>query len=231
MSMVPVRRLALLLALLAGCGGTEPGTGDAGVEPPVGSGATLQFLLKAGGDLGPLPAPVGELSVESVAFWIDRLSVSGDRGDYGAHEMLANTLLDLTPGPRSFYLDKADPALYSRLRVDFKESDGQAAFQGMSLSYRVSGKTAAGAPFVLSGRDDFQLDLRAVDGAELGARTKLLCVVRLDMSGWFNGVSLTGGSGAGGSGDGDHHGDTGGSGAFLDNVERSASMTLSAVPR
>ena len=72
----------------------------------------------------------------------------------------------------------------------------------MSLSYQVSGKTAAGAPFALNGRDEFELDLRVVDGAELGARTKVQCVVRFDMTGWFNGVSLSGPGGPCGGGPG-----------------------------
>jgi hypothetical protein len=232
MWMIALRRFALLSALLVGCGG-EGGMGMVGEpEPLPGSGATLQFLLEAGGDLGPLPARVGDVTVESVAFWIDRLSLSGDRGDYGEQEMLADKLLDLTAGPRSFNLDRADPALYSRLRVEFSEPGGD-GIQGMPVSYRVAGRTSAGAPFVLSGRDDFQLDLRVVDGAELGAHTKVLCVVRLDMSGWWNGVLLAGNAsdGSGSSGGDLHHSEGGGGSTFLDNVERSASMTLSAVPR
>jgi hypothetical protein len=230
MSMLALRRLALLAALLVGCG-AEGGMGmGPEVEPPPGSGATLQFLLKAGGDVGPLPVQVGDVTVESVAFWIDRLSLSGDRGDsYGTQEMLSGVLLDLTAGPRSLHLDKADPALYSRLRVEFKEAGGD-GIQGMALSYRVAGKTGAGTPFVLSGRDEFDLDLRVVDGAELGAHTKVQCEVRLDMTGWWNGVALSSNAHSG-SGD-THHSEGGGGGNnFLDNVEHSASMTLSAVPR
>jgi hypothetical protein len=240
MSMVALRRFALFAALLVGCSGSGDGMTMDPV-PPVGSGATLQFMLKAGGDVGPLPVEVGDLTVDSVAFWIDRLDLMGDRGD-GDGQQLSGKLLDFTAGPPvPFHLDMADPALYSRLRVEIGDSEGNpAAFQGMSLSYRVTGKTAAGAPFVLSGRDGFQLDLRVVDGAELGAHTKLLCVVRLDMSGWWDGVVLAasagpGGLGPGGSGssDGDGHHSEGGdrNNNFVENVQRSASMTLSAVPR
>lgn len=246
MSMPAVlRRFALVLAVFAaGCGTGEGSGTDVDASPPAGSGVTLQFVLKSGADLGALPTQVGDVTVDSVAFWIDKLELMGDRGDGYGQEMSGRGL-DLTGGPVSFDFKDASPALYSRLRVDFADSDGHGpdAFHGMELSYRVAGKTAAG-PFVLSGRDEFRLDLRAVDGAELGARTKVLCVVRLDMGGWFNGVMLgeggMGGSGGGSSGPGPgggfggddgHHGDGSGDNPFLANLQRSASMTLSALPR
>jgi len=223
------RRFALLAVLAAGCGGGGGEQPDAGNMPPPGSGATIQFVLRSGTDLGALPAAAGGLTVDSVAFWMDSLSLSGDRtGDYQGQNEIGNRVLDLTGGPVTFDLPNVAPALYSRMRADFSRADDHnqvAALEGMELSVRVAGKTAAGVPFVLRVRDDFRFDLRMVDGAELGAHTKISCVVRLDMAGWFDGVDLTQMSGSG-----DHGGD-GSLGPFIDNLVRSASMTLAAVDR
>jgi hypothetical protein len=223
------RRFALLTLLAAGCDGGGGEHADGGTPPPSGSDATIQFVLRSGADLGPLPAQAGGLTVESVAFWMDRLSLSGDRsGGYQGQNELRSQLLDLTGGPVTFDLPNIAPALYSRVRADFSgadEHDQVPVLEGMELSVRVSGKTAAGVPFALLGRDDFGIDLRMVDGAELGAHTRLSCVIRLDMAGWFDGVNLTP---PGGSSD---HGGDGSLGPFIDNLVRSASMSLSAVDR
>jgi hypothetical protein len=225
--MVLSRRLALLLvALGAGCG---PGPENNGPDGPgkTGSGATIKFVLKSGTDVASLPARAGDLTVESAAFWIDKMYLSGDRGgDHSGQDRVEAGLLDLTGGPVSFDLPDAAPALYSRLRVEFAESGDHGrvpAFEGMPLSFRVSGKTAGGLPFALTGQDDFRLELRMVDGAELGARTRLECVVRLDMNGWFNGVALPVAP------DPDHQEEA--VMRFVDNLVGSASLSLNAVSR
>jgi hypothetical protein len=212
------RRLALLAALAAGCGpeGGQMGPDDPGKR---GAGATVLFMLRAGSDVDRLPARAGELTVDSVALWIDQLSLAGDRGgDHEGRDEIEGKLLDLTGGPVAFELPDVAPALYSRIRVDFGRVGEHAQvpiFEGMPLSFRVSGQTAAGLPFVLRGSDEFDVDLRMVDGAELGARTRLVCVVRFDMTGWFEGV------------------DPGleSQERFVANLVHSASLSLSAVNR
>ena len=68
----------------------------------------IEFVLSAGGaDLGRLPAAAGGVTVESVAFWIDRVSLSGDRGEDHDGDSIDGTLLDLTGGPVSFDLPSA----------------------------------------------------------------------------------------------------------------------------
>jgi hypothetical protein len=226
----PGQRLALLIALVAGCGtGADPVGPHGGGTP--GTVATVEFMLRSGGDLGSLPAPAGGLTVQSVAFWIDRLSLSGDRGgDHEGQDETGGQLLDLTGGPVEVKLTDVAPALYSRLRVDFGGSEdhgGPAIFEGMPLSYRVAGTTATGTPFVLRGSEDFRIDLRMVDGAELGAHTGLVCVVRLDMGMWFDQVPLPAPGAP--AADPDQHEDQ--LPRFLANVVKSASMILTAVDR
>jgi hypothetical protein len=218
------RRFALLAAVVAGCGGpgeAPPGgpTGGSG-----GGGATVTFVLAAGADLGKLPAGTADATLDSVAFWIDRLSLSGDRsgGDYDGR--LEGRALDLGNGPVSFELNAA-PALYSRIRVDLADnSEEHGSSDSMSASFRIAGKTAAGTPFVLRGKDDVQLELRTVDGVELGAHTRLACVIRLDVRGWFADVPLQ--DAPPGSDPPEEVLQK-----FQDNLVRSASLTVNAVPR
>jgi hypothetical protein len=221
-SMVLVRHLALLAALAAGCGAPGEGGVDGGTMPS-GSEVSIQFVLHSGNaDLGRLPAAAGDLSLEGVSFSLARLSLSGD-GSYGDGDQRDGKLLDLTNGPVTLPPMGALPALYSRMRVDFDapdgDHDGRGGSDASAASFQVSGKTAAGVPFVVRGRDEVRLELRAVDGAELGAHTMLVCVVRFNVDQWFQGLPPEHAT----DGDGLRH--------FEDNLARSAALTVSAVLR
>jgi hypothetical protein len=225
--LIAVRRFAFLAAIATGCGGQgETPVGPVGGSG--GSGATVTFALSggAGTDVGKLPAPAGDASLESVTFWIGKLSLGGDRSGDGEGGTLQGQSLDLTGGPVSFDLPNAAPALYSRVRVDFGSGsdDEHDSSQNMTSTFRVTGKTADGAAFVLSSQMDLRLDLRVLDGVELGAHTRLACAIRLDVRGWFAGVSLA--DAAQGSDARDQALQK-----LQDNLVRSASLTVSAVPQ
>jgi hypothetical protein len=109
------------------------------------------------------------------------------------------------------------------------------------------------------GRDGLRIDLRAPGGggAEVGSRTKVSCVVRLDADLWFTGVSFPppgasgtvvigssdgdggGGGGNSGPGGGGSSGPGGGSSGpgsggdairvIQDNIVRSGSVSLTAI--
>jgi hypothetical protein len=224
--LIAVRRFAFLAAVAAGCGG-QGEMPDGPVGGNGGAGATVTFALTGGGDLGKLPAPAGDASLESVTFWIDKLSLGGDRSGGDESGSIRGRSLDLSGGPVSFDLPNAAPALYSRVRVDFgsgSDDEHDSNSNNMTATFRVTGKTAAGAAFVLSGQMDLRLDLRVLDGVELGAHTRLACTIRLDVRGWFAGVSLA--DTAQGSDARDQALQK-----FADNLVRSASLAVSAVPR
>ncbi len=239
----------------AGDGSTTMPPARDGAPPVVTQGLTVQFVLGVGGQpVGALPVRAGDITLERAAFWVDRMTLAWDRGGGDDSGRISSQLLDFATGPASFPLPAAPPAFYSGILVELSQPDDHASFPalgGMRVAFRLSGKTAAGVPFVVWGRDGLRIDLRAPGGggAEVGARTKVSCVVRLDADRWLTGVPFPapdpsgtvvigstdgdGGGGNSGPGGGGSSGPGGGGSDTIrvieNNIVRSASVSLTAI--
>jgi hypothetical protein len=189
-------RWTLLLALLScSCGGTSPAPPPDAAPPP--TGAAIRIELGGGGTL-PLGSGSGFI-VETAVFSLDRASLLGDRrGDQPRGEQ-GHRVLDLGQGPVTLEMPEAPPALYSGVRLDFGSSggrrrDGRPGWQEMDVAFRLTGQTPGGLPFVVTDRRGLELEVRAVDGVELGPTGRLVGVVRLDVGRWLQEVTDPGGA-------------------------------------
>jgi hypothetical protein len=192
----------------------KPAPGD--TAPLPARGAAIEIRLAA-----PLPVTSGDFRIETATLWIGRMSMESDRGGDDSSWRRDNVVADLGGAPLRYELPSAPPALYSGLRLELDPfgsnrgpggggggggnqgpGGGGSGGGGGEVSLSLTGHTAGGAAFVLTDRNKVELELRA-EGAELGAGSRLVCVLHLDVAGWLAGVIAP----AGGSAiviDGDH---------------------------
>lgn len=199
---------ALLPSLLAtgSCGNEE------GPPPAPGAvGAWVEISLQAGGQLVRLPATVAGVTVETASFQVRELRLVADHGSDDDRLRIRDQVLDLGQGTAVFRLPEAPPGLYSRLRMRIDRAEEEEESQAATVV--IAGKTSDGAAFALRENEGVELDLRAGDGVELIPGMALTAGVRLNLDGWFSGVSLAPG------------GDRGGE-RLRDNIEASATLTL-----
>lgn len=194
MTHLKLRSAALLLSMAAGlaCTGDPPDPG-----PPGPGGAWIEVSLQVNGQPTRLPASVGGIVVESASFWVREMRLVADHGSEDDRLRIRGRDLDLRAGAVIFGLSQAPPGLYSRLRIDLEAPDDDDEDKGeRRASLLVTGKTADGAPFSMRENDGLELDLRAGDGVELIPGMELTASVHLALDRWFNGITLTAGSGA-----------------------------------
>src|SRR5436189_3805393 len=116
------------------------------------------------------------------------LTLVGDRtGDEEAMRV-SDQVLDFT-GPIAFDLPRAPPALYSGVSLELHTPSGDGE-GGLALSFRVTGRTAAGVPFELRSSEEVKLYVRGGDGVELLPDQRLLVLLRFDLRRWFTGITL-----------------------------------------
>jgi hypothetical protein len=181
--------------------------------PPSAPG--LYFVLRAGGVPTTLPATVNGITVEQAVLLLHELYLAADVG--GAY--LAARPADFS-APVVIALPVLRPGLYSRLQIKLEaESEGGGlppVLMGRAASIFVSGKTAAGAPFVIRDTAESQTGVVASTPRDLKTGERLRATVSYDLERWFAGVEL----GSGGAVD------SGQLARFRSNVMQSAALDL-----
>ena len=192
MTRIPTVLCAALLAVAAtaSCGGDPSARSTSQGD----DGAWIELALAAGGQPARLPVSVSGIVVERASFFVRDMRLVADHGRDDDQLRVSERLVELQDGGWRVHLPDAPPGLYSRLRARIERPDhdddrgDDRGDRSRRASFSITGRTPEGTPFALTGEDDFELDLRAGDGAELAPGMSLTATVLLDVGQWWTGV-------------------------------------------